>query len=84
MLAELIVRDQWEYRDVGVLDRTHLRFFTATTIRTAFESAGLAVNQLDSLGLPTNGVIGWARRLTLGRIDPFLTRQYAIVARPQS
>jgi SAM-dependent methyltransferase len=39
-LAHLAGR--WEYEDTGVLDRTHLRFFTRKSARWLLEQAGLA------------------------------------------
>lgn len=33
----------WNYQDTGVLDRTHLRFFTRKTARKLIESAGLRI-----------------------------------------
>ena len=33
----------WEYEDTGVLDRTHLRFFTRRTARWLIEQAGLQI-----------------------------------------
>jgi SAM-dependent methyltransferase len=41
VLTDLGVRDRWQYVDEGILDRTHLRFFTATEARLLLESAGL-------------------------------------------
>ncbi|MBL3614093.1 polypeptide N-acetylgalactosaminyltransferase, partial [Bacillus sp. RHFS18] len=34
-LFPLLLGD-WTYRDAGILDRTHLRFFTPQTVRTLF------------------------------------------------
>lgn len=34
---------EWNYQDTGVLDRTHLRFFTRRTARRLLESSGLAI-----------------------------------------
>lgn len=36
----------WEYQDSGLLDRTHLRFFTAKTIPQAFSRAGYKLEAL--------------------------------------
>jgi len=38
-----LLRGHWEYRDEGLLDRTHLRFFTLDGIRKLFLDAGLTV-----------------------------------------
>jgi len=37
-LYELLIRKDWKYRELGILDRTHLRFFTRKSlIRTLLE-----------------------------------------------
>ena len=38
-----LLHGRWEYRDEGLLDRTHLRFFTLDGIRRLFLDAGLTV-----------------------------------------
>lgn len=42
-LFELLFKKDWKYQDHGVLDRTHLRFFTQKSARRMFEEAGLVV-----------------------------------------
>lgn len=43
LLASLIVKGRWTYRDHGLLDRTHLRFFTRRDIQQMFDDAGLRI-----------------------------------------
>lgn len=38
-----LLTGQWRYEDEGLLDRTHLRFFTYETVAHLFESAGLRI-----------------------------------------
>ena len=38
---------RWNYTDTGVLDRTHLRFFTADTWRSLLEESGYVVEKLQ-------------------------------------
>jgi len=38
--------NRWGYRDSGILDRTHLRFFTLPTIRAMFEQAGYRIERV--------------------------------------
>jgi SAM-dependent methyltransferase len=38
-LWHLVVRKEWHYADLGILDRTHLRFFTRQTIDELFQEA---------------------------------------------
>lgn len=42
LLASLL-RGRWVYRDEGLLDRTHLRFFSIDTIGELFAGAGLRI-----------------------------------------
>lgn len=39
-----LLKGRFEYTDVGLLDRTHVRFFTLKTAKEMFEGAGLAVD----------------------------------------
>lgn len=41
---------KWDYQDEGILDRTHLRFFTRSTIRELIETAGYQVIDQDVAG----------------------------------
>ncbi len=38
-----LLRGQWDYQDEGLLDKTHLRFFTRSGIQNLFAKAGLRV-----------------------------------------
>jgi hypothetical protein len=41
-----LLQGKWDYQDSGILDRTHLRFFTHKTVRELFEQAGLKIAAL--------------------------------------
>lgn len=43
---------RWTYEDMGLLDRTHLRFFTKYEIINLFEGADLIVDEIRSKTLP--------------------------------
>lgn len=69
-----LLQGSWDYRDLGLMDRTHLRFFTRATLLAMVRAAGLVAvdvraTTLDPLagevtvdvdGLPS-GVIDWVR-----------------------
>ena len=42
-----LLRGRWEYADAGILDRTHLRFFTRETILDLFAGAGLTPTRIE-------------------------------------
>lgn len=45
----LIDRD-WNYTEHGILDRTHIRFFTQKSIITTFESLGYSIDRIQGIG----------------------------------
>lgn len=51
-MIDLAFRGRFDYQDSGLLDRTHLRFFTRRSILQLFEVAGLDVEQI----LRVNGI----------------------------
>ena len=47
-----LVHDRWDYRDSGLLDRTHIHFFTESSFRKLADSVPLAVREMTRLTLP--------------------------------
>jgi 2-polyprenyl-3-methyl-5-hydroxy-6-metoxy-1,4-benzoquinol methylase len=75
-----LVRGRWDYRERGILDRGHLRFFTLSTVRDLFAQAGLSVTHVGHRyrrSLFRESVCF----LTGGLARAYFTRQYLIVAR---
>lgn len=54
-----LLRGRFDYSQRGILDRTHLRFFTLRTARRFLEDAGLRIDALDSTPLPLPLVWSW-------------------------
>lgn len=46
VLWEILVQGDFRYRESGVLDRTHLRFFTLRSLRRSLEAAGFQLERL--------------------------------------
>jgi SAM-dependent methyltransferase len=75
-----LLMGRWDYRERGILDFGHLRFFTLATIRALFAQANLAVEHIGHRYRRA----WWRELLCLlsgGRARAFWTRQYLIVAR---
>ncbi len=45
-----LLAGQWEYQDEGILDRTHLHFFTLDSIKQLFIQAGLQIDEIQTIG----------------------------------
>ncbi len=48
-LYQLMVNKEWFYEDSGVLDRTHLRFFTEKSLRRTFNENGYLIEKLHGI-----------------------------------
>lgn len=48
-LFELLFEKDWHYRDCGILDRTHLRFFTEKSLRRAFQANGYRIDRMEGI-----------------------------------
>src|SRR5215213_6297769 len=48
----------FEYRDRGILDHTHLRFYTVRTIRREIEHAGFQIEEIHGSSVPVRLIIG--------------------------
>jgi 2-polyprenyl-3-methyl-5-hydroxy-6-metoxy-1,4-benzoquinol methylase len=81
-LFNLVVRGDWRYEDFGILDKTHLRFFTKKSIKSMFESLGYRVIELKGI----NPVLSWKVTLfnlaTLGAFSDTRYLQFCCVGAP--
>lgn len=81
-LNALFLDGRWDYTEMGILDRTHLRFFTQKSVPELFERAGLQLTGcfgVNATELP------WKIRLLNGllsdRFDDARFMQFVCVAR---
>jgi len=82
VLAELAFHGAWDYQDAGVMERTHLRFFTRRSCFNMLRGAGFEVEQWRMLiagrgYLLLNGV-------TFGLFAEFLGSQIVTLARKKT
>ncbi|HEV7767588.1 MAG TPA: class I SAM-dependent methyltransferase [Thermoanaerobaculia bacterium] len=70
----------FEYRDRGILDHTHLRFYTKRTIRREVENAGFRILDMGGSSVPIRLIVGrWMPEpiLRVGeRLLTWLTRMW--------
>jgi 2-polyprenyl-3-methyl-5-hydroxy-6-metoxy-1,4-benzoquinol methylase len=86
-LWALLYHKSWEYADSGILDRTHLRFFTKKSIVAMFSDLDYRIDSLTGINavdkfdpdLVTRFRI--VRLLTFNHIEDMRWLQFAIVAR---
>lgn len=44
-----LINGRWQYEEAGLLDATHLRFFTISGIKSIFEGSGFTIERLDRI-----------------------------------
>lgn len=82
-----LLQGRWDYRETGLLDRTHLRFFTRDSLTTLLRSAGLVATDvratvLDPLGTEVEvsadelpwAVVDWVRHQEDALVYQFVVR----------
>ena len=79
VILPLLFKGEWIYRNHGIMDRTHLRFFTRKTAICLFEECGLRVIRCDGSPLRRNlnKIINIA---TLGMTREFIIVQWTLVS----
>jgi 2-polyprenyl-3-methyl-5-hydroxy-6-metoxy-1,4-benzoquinol methylase len=80
VVVALAVRGRWDYQPTGILDRTHLRFFTRATMIDLFESTGFQVDTIQGINMPAKGKMAALARWSGHLADNFVYPQYAVVA----
>lgn len=81
LVFPLLFQGKWQYRDAGILDKTHLRFFVRESAIALMESSGLKVEAVRATGVDWGSKGGVANLLTLGLFKSFFERQFLIRAR---
>jgi 2-polyprenyl-3-methyl-5-hydroxy-6-metoxy-1,4-benzoquinol methylase len=91
VVGNLLINDQWQYGDSGLLDRTHVHFFTITEIghmldEVGFEVVELSVQKANPMPEPLKILADVAAALgavdrneTLAQLEAY---QYMLSARP--
>lgn len=82
VILKLAFRGAWEYQDAGIMDRTHLRFFTRKSCFEMLRNGGFEVER--------HRMLIWGRkyqllnRLTLGTFDELFGSQILTLSRKRA
>lgn len=91
----MLLEGRWEYADLGLLDRDHVRFFTRSSIHKLFEDSGYDVNDIRSTnlsvetvdemcGMRLNPAMVKIAKKTAADSESSTVFQYIVMAQPQS
>jgi SAM-dependent methyltransferase len=79
LVYQLVVKGDWKYEEHGILDETHLRFYTHKSLPALFENSGILIEKNEAL--PFLSKADKMNKLTFGLFSDFLTKHYIVVAR---
>jgi methionine biosynthesis protein MetW len=82
----MLAQDQWRTQPTGILDETHLRFFTVASFSELAFACGYDVGAIERVILPALGteVLDQGAKLSLGRADVTVLEAIARQSNPNS
>lgn len=75
-----LLRGRFDYVERGILDKTHLRFFTKNSAAKLLKSACLNIETIKATSLDLHLNSGKLNAITLGLFSEFITSQYIFLA----
>jgi len=82
-IKHILLEKDFKYTDAGILDKTHLRFFTLKSMKRLFENAGMEI--LTVQGINPHWWSGWKlfllRSLFRHHVEDMKHLQYVVVAK---
>ncbi len=82
-LWRVVVGRQWHYEEDGILDKTHLRFFTRASIIDMFENTGYEIQTIEGINPVKDFRYSMLNLFTLGFLSESKYLQFATVAKPK-
>ncbi len=83
-LKNLVLGKQWKYTDHGILDRTHMRFFTELSIRDMFDSLGFNILKIEGITASRSRNLTLLNFVTRGAFEDAKFLQFACVVQPKT
>lgn len=82
-IYNLLMKRDWQYTEHGILDITHLRFFTERSIKTLFLGCGYEVVEITGIGRKRSKRItrGLLNVISLNTLSDIKYLQFACIAR---
>jgi len=82
-LKDLLIKKQWKYEDAGILDKTHLRFFTQKSIADTLDSLEYDIIKIDGINAIKSWKFTLLNILFFGQLLDTKYLQFACVAKPK-
>lgn len=83
-LRDLVLRGQWDYREFGILDTAHVRFYTYKSLVKMFDELGYEIVKLEGLNPSRNKGFRILNFLCFNKFWDARYSQFACVVRPKN
>lgn len=80
LIWNLVVKNEWQYAPSGIMDDTHLRWFTAKSAHRLIAEAGFKVLEFEYIFWGKGGAM--VDKVSLGSLSRFVAAQLLFVAAP--
>jgi len=80
-LYDLLIKKDWEYKDSGILDSTHYRFFTKKSTRRMFEAASYKILHQEGINPNRTWYFRLFNGLTLGILNDTKYLEFISIAK---
>jgi len=80
-IMQILIRQDWKYEAQGILDNTHLRFFTKKSIIRLFEESGYEVELIRGINASVGLKYKVANAITFGHLIDWKYVQFGVRAR---
>lgn len=81
---DFAVKGNWDYKDAGTLDKTHLRFFTYKSILKTFDHLGFEVLLMEGIHATRNKKLRLLNLLLFNALEDLKYLHFVTVARPRT
>jgi 2-polyprenyl-3-methyl-5-hydroxy-6-metoxy-1,4-benzoquinol methylase len=80
---DILIRKDWKYAEAGIMDKTHLRFFTKKSMIRMFEESGYSVLQIQGLDPTPSKKMSLISLLSFGYLSEMRYPQFVVKAEPK-
>lgn len=78
VILKLLLFGDWKYQEAGIMDKTHLRFFTRKSIELMFKQSGYETTIIRQKIRRTSAVFNF---ITFGIFSDFFPMKFYVIAR---
>ena len=81
--VKLVIHGDWDYKDHGILDKTHLRFFTYKSIVKLFNELAFEILEIEGIHPTSSRTFKFLNASLLNSIGDIRYKHFAVVAKPK-